>query len=229
MGKNARANPGMAVIRQLAEIRHLAGFPQQAHTRCSIGQAANFFFPHQHGKRDVVHRIMALGKARQGRRRTKAIEQCLDRGKIQIRIAPSKRLQRFKRMRFDLGDDLIIQCRRIRRGAESAIAHAAPGAASDLRDFLCRQRAWLMAIKLVQRGECHMVHIHIEAHADGICRDQEIHFPVLIERDLRIARARRKPSHHHGATATPAAHRFGNGVDFLSAEGDDGGTRRQPR
>ena len=227
MGKNARANPGMAVIRQLAEIRHLAGFPQQAHARCSIGQAANFFFPHQHGKRDVVHRIMALGKARQRRRRTKTIKQCLDRRKIQIRIAPSERLQRFKRMRFDLGDDLIIQCRRIRRGAESAIAHAAPGAASDLRDFLCRQRAWLMAIKFVERGQRHMVHIHIEAHADGICRDQKIHFPVLIERDLRIACARRKPSHHHRATATPAAHRFGNGVNFLRAEGDNGGTRRQ--
>ena len=84
MRENARANPCMAIIRQLAEIRHLAGFPQQAHAGCCIGQAANFFFPHQHGKRDVVHRIMALGKARQRRRRTKTIEQCLDRGKIQI-------------------------------------------------------------------------------------------------------------------------------------------------
>ena len=125
-------------------------------------------------------------------------------------------------MRFDLGDDFIIQCRSLRRGAESAITHAAPGAASDLRDFLGGERTRLMAIKLVERGECHMVHIHVEAHANRIRRHQEIHFPVLIKRHLRIAGARRKPTHHHGATATPAAHSFGNGVNFLRAEGDNG-------
>ena len=86
-----------------------------------------------------------------------------------------------------------------------------------------------MAIKLVERSECHMVHIHVEAHADGIRRHQEIHFPVLIKRHLCVACARRKPAHHHGATATPAAHGFCNGVDFLRAEGDNGGTRRQAR
>ena len=84
-----------------------------------------------------------------------------------------------------------------------------------------------MAVKLVQRGERHMVHIHIEAHADRIRRDQEIHFPVLIKRHLCVACPRRKAAHHHGATATPAAHSFGNGVNFLRAEGDNGGTRRQ--
>ena len=46
------------------------------------------------------------------------------------------------------------------------------------------------AVELVARGEGDMVDIHVEAHADGIGRHQEIHIARLVELDLRVAGAR---------------------------------------
>ncbi len=51
----------------------------------------------------------------------------------------------------------------------------------------------------------------------------------LIERDLRIARARRQRAQHHRGTAALAPDQFGDRVDLVRGEGDDGGPARQPR
>ena len=84
-----------------------------------------------------------------------------------------------------------------------------------------------MAVELAHRGEGHVVHVHVEAHADRVGRDQEIDLLVLVQRHLGVARARAEPAHHHGAAAAAAADQFGDGVDLGRAERDDGGARRQ--
>ena len=67
--------------------------------------------------------------------------------------------------------------------------HAAAGAARDLGDLRRAQPARRVAVELVQLGEGDMVHIHVQPHADGVGRDQEIDLAVLIERHLGVAGA----------------------------------------
>ena len=43
----------------------------------------------------------------------------------------------------------------------------------------------------------------------------------LVERHLRIARARRQRAEHDRSAAALAAHQLGDGIDFRRREGDD--------
>ncbi len=105
--------------------------------------------------------------------------------------------------------------------AESAVALVAPGAAGDLRHFGDRQPAGAAPVELAQGREGDMRHVHVEAHADRIGRDQIIDLAGLEHRDLGVARARRQRAHHHRrATAQPPQH-LGDGIDFLGRESDD--------
>jgi hypothetical protein len=86
-----------------------------------------------------------------------------------------------------------------------------------------------VAVELGQRGEGHVVHVHVEAHADRVRGDQEVHLALLVERHLRVAGAGRQPAHHHRAAAAPAADGLGDGVDLAGGEGDHGAAGRQAR
>ena len=67
-----------------------------------------------------------------------------------------------------------------------------------------------------------MVDVHVEAHADGVGRHQEVDLAGLEEFDLGVAGARAERPHHHRRPAAMAADQFGDGVDGLGREGDDG-------
>jgi hypothetical protein len=67
-----------------------------------------------------------------------------------------------------------------------------------------------------------MIDIHVDAHADRVGRDEEIHFARLIERDLRIARAGAQRAEHDGRASALAAHEIGDAVNVLRRERDDG-------
>ncbi len=73
----------------------------------------------------------------------------------------------------------------------------APGAAGDLTEFGGRQPAMTPAVEFAIGGEGDMVDIEIEAHADGVGRDDVIDVAVLVEIDLGVAgsraEARRSP------------------------------------
>ena len=66
-----------------------------------------------------------------------------------------------------------------------------------------------------------MINIHIEAHADGIGRNEIIHIAVLIERHLSITGPGAKRAHHHGCTAALAPDQFRDGVNAISGEVDN--------
>ena len=180
VAENPATELRVAVIGQLAEIRHLAGFPQRAHPAAAGGEAADIALTRQHVERDMVRRVMALGQASGGRRRGQAVQQRIHACEVEIGVAPGQGLQRLELMALDLLDHVFRQGHAIAGAAEGPIAHATAGAAGDLGGFLRVQRARRMAVKLVQRGEGHMVHIHVQAHANGIGRHQEIHLAVLI-------------------------------------------------
>ena len=72
-----------------------------------------------------------------------------------------------------------------------------------------------------------MVHIHVEAHADGIGRHQVVDFARLEHVDLGVARARAHGAHHNRRAAALAADQLGDGVDLAGREADHRRAARQ--
>ena len=126
-------------------------------------------------------------------------------------------------------DNLFIERRALTRFAERAITREAPSAAGDLGDFVGTQIAPAMAVELAARCERDVIDIHIEAHADGVRRNKEVHLTVLIELHLRIACARAERAHHNSRATAMTAQQFGDRVNFLGRERDDGRALRQLR
>jgi hypothetical protein len=86
-----------------------------------------------------------------------------------------------------------------------------------------------MPVEFRDSGEADVIHVHIEAHADGVRRHQEVDLFVLIQSHLGVARAGAQPAHHHRAAAATAADHLGDGIDLGRREGDDRASRRQAR
>ena len=102
-----------------------------------------------------------------------------------------------------------------------------PGAAGDLAELRRIELAEAEAVELLVRGEGDVVDIEVEPHADGVGGDEVVDVPGLVELDLGVAGARRERAEDHGGAAALAADQFGDGVDLLRREGDDGGAVRQ--
>ena len=99
---------------------------------------------------------------------------------------------------------------------------ARPARPGDLRELGRVELAELVAVELAVGGERDVIDVEIEPHADRVGRDQIVDVAGLIERDLRVARARRQRAEHDRGAAALAADQFGDRVDFLGREGDDG-------
>ena len=126
-------------------------------------------------------------------------------------------------------DQLLVEGRAASRRAEGAVAHMAAGAAGDLAEFGRRQAAMVPAVEFPVGGEGDVIDVEIEAHADGVGRDDVVDVAVLKEIDLGVAGARRERAEHHRRAAALALDPFGDRVDLLGRKGDDGAARRQAR
>ena len=124
---------------------------------------------------------------------------------------------------------VVLERRAAAGGAEGAVALGAAGAAGDLRELGGVELAELVAVELAVGGEGDVIDVEIEPHADGVGGDQVIDVAGLVELDLGVARARRQRAHHHRGAAALAADQFGDGVDLVGRERDDGAAPRQPR
>lgn len=149
-------------------------------------------------------------------------------GEAQIGIAPRQRRKRLKFVVFHRLDHIRIDAGDIGGGAEGAVVHVAAGAPGDLGDLGGGQRARAASVELAQAGEGHMVHIHVEPHADGIGGDDVIHLARLIKPDLGVAGAGTERAQYHRRAAPLPPHIFGHGIDFRRRKGDHGGAGRQP-
>ena len=103
--------------------------------------------------------------------------------------------------------------------AEGPVVEVASGASGDLAELGGIELAKPEAVELPRRGEGDVIDIHVQAHADGIRRDEEVDVARLVERDLGIAGARRQGAHDDGGTAALAADQLGDGIDALGREG----------
>ena len=81
------------------------------------------------------------------------------------------------------------------------------------------------AIKFAALGEGDVVDIHIQAHPNGVGRDQKIDFARLVHFDLCVSCARAQAAHDHGGPAALLAHNFGNRIHII---GGEGGYRASP-
>ena len=85
---------------------------------------------------------------------------------------------------------------------------------------------WFWPSNLRVAGEGDVIDVEVEAHADGIGRDEEVDVARLVERDLGVARARGQRAQHHRGAAALTADQLGDRVDLAGREGDDRGALR---
>ncbi len=215
--------------RDLAVIGDLAHFPQPLDVGARPGHGAYLVLArrvveHQDilGDRGARHRVL-------GRRHGKCRLQGADRREVEIGVAPLDDLDRFEGVRLQRLRKLGLEWRTASRGAEGAVAGGAPGPPRDLGEFGGTQFAELITVELSVGGERDVIDVEIEAHADGVGRHQIVDVAGLVERHLRIARARRQRAEHHGGAAALAANQLRNRVHLLGRECDDGRAPRQPR
>ena len=132
-------------------------------------------------------------------------------------------------MAFERLHELGLERRAAAGGAEGAVAGGAAGAAGDLRELGRIELAELIAVELAVGRKRDVIDVEIEAHADGVGGDEIFDVAGLVERDLRVARARGQRAEHHRRAAALAADQLGDRIDLLGRERDDGGAARQPR
>ena len=62
--------------------------------------------------------------------------------------------------------------------------------------------------------------VEVEAHADGVGRDDVVDLALLEEFDLLVACFGAQRAHHHCRPAAMTPQHFGDGVDLVGREGD---------
>ena len=124
-------------------------------------------------------------------------------------------------------DEFRLERRTTPRGSEGSIARRTAGAAGDLGELHRVQPAELIAVELAIGSKGDVLDIEIQAHADGVGRDQVVDVARLVHFDLGVAGARRQCPEHDRRAAALAPDQFGDGIDLVGGEGDDGGPPRQ--
>ena len=152
-----------------------------------------------------------------------------ERREVERTVAPLQHLHGIEGVALQRLRQIVLERRTAAGGAERAVAHRAACTARDLAEFGGVELAKLIAVELAIRRERYVIDIEIEAHADRVGRDQIVDIAGLIERDLRVARARRERAEHDRSAAALAADQLGDLVNFGGRERDDGGATRQAR
>src|SRR5690606_22902318 len=98
--------------------------------------------------------------------------------------------------------------------AKAAVLLMATRATGDLGHLGRRQAPLAHPIELAERGKRYMGYVEVEAHADGIGRDDVIDLSRLEQFDLPVARFRAERAHYNRRTATEAPQHFGHRVDL---------------
>ena len=175
----------------------------------------------------MVERVAGAQKAWRGRLGVERLEQILERAQIEGVVAPAQLPERREVVALHRQDGPGVEPADVGRGAEGAVAHVAPGAAGDLADLVGVQPAPLAAVELDQAGQRDVGEIHVQAHADGVGRDQVVDLAGLIQRHLGVAGARAQRAQDHRGAAAAAAHQLGERVDLLGGERDHRAAPRQ--
>ena len=120
------------------------------------------------------------GQALLIRRRGERGLQGADRGEIEIGIAPLQHAYRLEVVAFQRLHQLRLEWIAPPGCAECAVARGAAGAAGNLRKFGRVELAELIAVEFAVGSKGDVIDIEIEAHADGVGRDQIIDIAGLV-------------------------------------------------
>ena len=218
---------GMGRWRDFAIIGHLADIPQPLDCLARRREQADLVVARRMFQNQDVLGDGRAGEAVLFRRLGERGLQCADRCEVKLGIAPLQHLDRLERMAFERLRQLGFERRAPAGGAEGAVANGAAGAAGDLRQFSRIEPSELVPVEFAVGGESDVIDVEVEPHPDGVGGNQILDVAGLIERNLRVARARTERPQHHGSAATLATDQLGNRIDFLGRERDDRGAARK--
>ena len=137
-----------------------------------------------------------------------------------MRIAPLQHAHGIVAMAFYPLHQLVLERFAVGCRAEGAVIHVTPGTPGELADLVGTQGAHARPVELLAGGESDMIDIHVQAHADGVGRHQEVDIARLIQIDLGIAGARTERAQHNRRAAALATDHFGDAVDILRGKTD---------
>ena len=177
----------MFVFRQFAEVRQLADIPKPAHRVARGGHRGHIGIVREMTQRQHIAGRAGAHQAAFRRRRIEGFQKLRHGLEIQHGAAPLQNLDRVVAVTFHTVDQFFVEGFAVAGDAESAVIHVAPSASGDLSGFCGCQRAGAAAVEFFVSGEGDMVHIHVQAHADGVGGHQEVDLARLIERHLGIA------------------------------------------
>src|SRR5690606_21784856 len=95
-------------------------------------------------------------------------------GEIELRTAPLQDLERLEIMGFEPFNQRVVKWIDAPRDAESAIANMPARPTRDLAKFGGAELAMLITVELPVLGECHMIEVEVESHADGVRGNQVV-------------------------------------------------------
>ena len=191
----------------VAEVGHLADVPEQAHAPPASARAAasRVARPGPRSARWSSASRMRSQPGAGGAPRRGGQER-VGRGEVEVRVAPDDAVERREAVRSrPRRPGRRRAAPRSRVGAERAVA--ACGARRGRRSARARPASRSRAPRpsnLRERGEGDVVDVEVEAHADGVGRDQVVDLARLVQRDLRVARARRERAEHDRRAAALA-------------------------
>ena len=125
-------------------------------------------------------------------------------------------------MAFNCVNDLLFQRAAVFGDAKGPVCGMAAGTARNLGQLRGAEAPHRLAVKFHIICQRDMADIHIQPHANRICRDQKINITVLIQLYLGIAGPRRERAHHHSCPAPLAADQFSQPVDLRGRERNNG-------
>jgi hypothetical protein len=102
-----------------------------------------------------------------------------------------------------------------------------PGAARDLSELGRAEVTLFASVEFAQTREGDMPNVQIQPHADGVGSDQVVDLLSLVERHLRVPRARRKPTMNDGRPSAPVAQLLRDAIHLGHVERDDRAAARQ--
>ena len=215
------------VLGGLAEVRGLAGVPERQQGGAVPRPVGDPVILGQRPQRGLVQAFLGQLQPLPAGGPGEGAHEVREGRIVQRRRPPLGPLDRLIGVGLDSLHQVLVHLRRLPRHPEGAVGAIAPGAAGDLADLLGGQPAGPAPVELAQAGEGHMVHVHVQAHADGVGGHQEVHLPGLVQGHLGVAGAGRQGPHHHRRAPPLAADQLGDGVDILGAERHHGGAAGQ--
>ena len=222
--------PGVGVGQHVAEVGHLADVPEQPHRLRRASQRRDLGIGGEGGRgRDGRRRRACARSWGTGGRRSRLSRSARGDAKLRSELRQDSASRGSKRWLSTAATRLSSN------GPRSAVGPKVPSRrCRPARPAICatsagRRGRGAVPSNFTSAGEGDVVDVEVEAHPDGVGGHQVVDLARLVQRDLRVPRARRQRAEDQRRAARLAADAVGDLVEVGHREDDDGGAPRQPR